>query len=488
MDPEPEPEPEPEPQPQPEPQPEPQQTQPQPEPEPEPEPEVQLPATPIPAAAPGSSAWSPDPHARPVGSHAPTAEQRGGVWRWVAWRLRDLAVVEADEVVPASEVSSDSELVMVELRADLVRGPALAKIKQGQWRTVQVTTAIDDYHSVVFQVDAAGRAMRRRVDDLVNEVRGHSPRRGVADIIKGKPFLLHSRSRRMLLWTRCFESLRMPTGLFRSYFGDRVSLYFEMTDLYIQALQPLAVAGVALWLAELRAPSNVVTRARVVFRVLTNIWAVLAVWAADRQQKEHASRTAPHHWGSIRDWRHRIYEQNQTTTAKVRKGGQRLLCFARSCTVTVAMLGVAFASIVACLNLQGEMNLPVSAGRGRFRAPVWARRLRVAKIARFSEAGAVFDSANTMTLRGLVPTLVHSTLIGTLNKVYRAVAVFLTHHENHKTTEEFQNHLVFKRSMFEAMDTFLPLVYVTASLGGGQRDFAIKRYALNRVSFSQWFY
>ena len=54
----------------------------------------------------------------------------------------------------------------------------------------------------------------------------------------------------MLLWLSCFKSMRLPTDLFREYFGDRVSLYFEVTEGYIRMLQPLAVAGVVLWLIE----------------------------------------------------------------------------------------------------------------------------------------------------------------------------------------------------------------------------------------------
>jgi hypothetical protein len=38
---------------------------------------------------------------------------------------------------------------------------------------------------------------------------------------------------------------------------------------------------------------------------------------------------------------------------------------------------------------------------------------------------------------------------------------------------------IFKRVLFEAMDMYLPLVYVTASLGGGQRDQMIKSYMLS---------
>ena len=38
---------------------------------------------------------------------------------------------------------------------------------------------------------------------------------------------------------------------------------------------------------------------------------------------------------------------------------------------------------------------------------------------------------------------------------------------------------VFKRVLFEAMDMYLPLIYVTASLRGGQRDTSIKSYMMS---------
>ena len=38
---------------------------------------------------------------------------------------------------------------------------------------------------------------------------------------------------------------------------------------------------------------------------------------------------------------------------------------------------------------------------------------------------------------------------------------------------------MFKRVLFEALDMYLPLIYVTASLGGGQRDRMIKSFMLS---------
>ena len=49
----------------------------------------------------------------------------------------------------------------------------------------------------------------------------------------------------------------------------------------------------------------------------------------------------------------------------------------------------------------------------------------------------------------------------------------------HETKQDALNHLVFKRVLFEALDMYLPLIYVTASLGGGQRDRMIKSFMLS---------
>ena len=156
------------------------------EPEPEPEPEPQQPQGPRRGELPGpvepstpartgthpepalryqavKDAWSP---ALPL--HAPSHHLGGGsfrdgterksFWLWLAWRLRDASVVVADEVVPASEISSNTELVMIELNDDVIDTEAVHAIAQRaeQWRTVEVSTSLEDNHSVIVQVDSAG--------------------------------------------------------------------------------------------------------------------------------------------------------------------------------------------------------------------------------------------------------------------------------------------------------------------------------------------
>ena len=277
----------------------------------EPEPETELqgqacePSTPPSAHRPqrahvlSDDAWSP---AVPAAHHTPgfrDRSERQSFWLWLAWRLRDASVVVADEVVPASEITADSELVLIELNRDAVGTEAVLSMQNRieDWRTVQASTSLEDPSYIVVQVDSAGRALSRRVDDIATEVRGHAVHRNV-DIIRGQPCLLHSRSRRMLLWLACFQSVRLPIGLFRKYFGDQITLYFEMTEKYIRALQPLSVAGVALWLIEARGrrwPNNILThKSRIVYRVLANVWTVTLVYAVDRQQRAgtSASNTA----------------------------------------------------------------------------------------------------------------------------------------------------------------------------------------------------
>jgi hypothetical protein len=50
---------------------------------------------------------------------------------------------------------------------------------------------------------------------------------------------------------------------------------------------------------------------------------------------------------------------------------------------------------------------------------------------RHSEPGGIFDSR--FTIRSLVPTLLHSCLIGFLNKLYQAVSAWLTNREGAET-------------------------------------------------------
>jgi hypothetical protein len=254
-------------------------------------------------------AWSPAVPASHHKSGFRDRSERRSFWLWLAWRLRDVAVTVADEVVPASEITSDSELVMVELNRDVV-GTNAARCMQTRiqhWRTVEVSTSLEDSHYIIIQVDSAGRDLSRRVDDIASELRERPVYQHAQDydIVRGQPCLLHSRSRRMLLWLACFQSVRLPLALFREYFGDQVTLYFEMVEQYIRALWPLSVAGVVLWLIEARARrgrpnSSQASSARMAFRLLTNIWTLVVVYKVDQKQHVSATGTASHHWERVR--------------------------------------------------------------------------------------------------------------------------------------------------------------------------------------------
>ena len=170
---------------------------------------------------------------------------------------------------------------------------------------------------------------------------------------------------------------------------------------------------------------------------------------------------------ACRDWKHR---SRAAKTSQVHQA----VWLIRSAVVTTGMLSVAFLALVSCLNLQGYMNTRPSTG---FVPPGYVRRLRISSIARYSEPGAVFDSR--FALRTLLPTLLHTCTIALLNKMYQRVSKWLTDREGHLREQDAQSQLVFKRVLFEAMDMYLPLIYVTASLGGGQRDHMIKSFMMS---------
>ena len=284
----------------------------------EPEPElaqrgpVREPSTPPSAQNQGAAeasravldAWSP---AVPAAHDSPGLDRskRRSFWLWLAWRLRDASVVVADEVVPASEISSNSELVMIELDLDVVGSEAVHCIQTRveHWRTVGVSTSLEGGHYIILQVDSAGRDLSRRVDEIASEVRGHAVHLHAQEIVRGQPFLLHSRSRRMLLWLGCFKTMRLPLSMFHEYFGAQVALYFEMVEDYIRALGPLSVAGMVLWLIEARERrrpnSSLISGARMAYRMLTNIWTLAVVYQVDRKRKASVYTTNSHQWEGV---------------------------------------------------------------------------------------------------------------------------------------------------------------------------------------------
>uniref|UniRef100_A0A7S1U8V0 Anoctamin transmembrane domain-containing protein n=1 Tax=Phaeomonas parva TaxID=124430 RepID=A0A7S1U8V0_9STRA len=142
---------------------------------------------------------------------------------------------------------------------------------------------------------------------------------------------------------------------------------------------------------------------------------------------------------------------------------QRLQSYAVSAVVTLIGLGIAFGVMVCSLNLQGYIH-----------DNTWTERpFYIPWLAQHAEEGAIFGpDANAIVALG--PTVLHVAVIFTLNTLYREVAEVLTEWENHRTEEDHEYSLTFKRFFFEAFDCYIALFY----LGFAQFDLPALRTEL----------
>jgi hypothetical protein len=125
---------------------------------------------------------------------------------------------------------------------------------------------------------------------------------------------------------------------------------------------------------------------------------------------------------------------------------KRLPYYLMSAGVTAIMLAIAFFVMILSLNMQGYID----DNDGGFYFKV---------LADLAQPGAVFDP-NGGIIMPLVPVVGHSVVIMTLNGVYRHVAEWLTHQENHRTHANHENSLILKRFFFEVFDCYIALFYV----------------------------
>jgi len=133
---------------------------------------------------------------------------------------------------------------------------------------------------------------------------------------------------------------------------------------------------------------------------------------------------------------------------------RRLLKYAGSALITIAMLYIAFWTMISSLNMQGYINPKHDPSR-------WtdenSHPFHWPELSRLAEPGNIFD-INTM--RSLLPSILHGATIFAFNTLYRIVATYLTKWENHETQLSFSNSLILKRFMFEAFDCYIALFYL----------------------------
>jgi len=134
---------------------------------------------------------------------------------------------------------------------------------------------------------------------------------------------------------------------------------------------------------------------------------------------------------------------------------RRRLRYLFSAAITVAMLATAFLVMIFSMNLQGYIRPHTNPQRWHDDNP---HPFHFPPFAALAEEGNWFDM--TSTWRGLLPAIMHTICILTLNSIYRVVAEMLTKYENHETESSHSNSLILKRFLFEAFDCYVALFYL----------------------------
>eukprot|EP00004_Rigifila_ramosa_P016078 TRINITY_DN3783_c0_g1_i1.p1 TRINITY_DN3783_c0_g1~~TRINITY_DN3783_c0_g1_i1.p1 ORF type:complete len:673 (-),score=170.04 TRINITY_DN3783_c0_g1_i1:58-2076(-) len=269
--------------------------------------------------------------------------------------------------------------------------------------------------------------------------------------LPGAPNLLTNVS----IWRKHVGSLSSPVEDIRLYYGEQVAFYFAWMDFYVKWLTAPAVIGFLLWLFRPSGRRGTVEHNRYLpfFSLFIALWAVLFQKFWLRRANSLAFKWQTHQLqedvGEV-NLRAEFFgdrmRKNPVTgkTEPYYPTWKRNLRIAFSALVTLLSLTPPVFFMFLSLNLQGYIRDSES--------PV-----HVAFLSKYSDPGAIFDPEGNFFF---VPTIIHAIIIFVMNQTYRHVATWLTHNENHRTEESFENHLIIKRVFFEFFDTFLPLFYI----------------------------
>ncbi len=122
-------------------------------------------------------------------------------------------------------------------------------------------------------------------------------------------------------------------------------------------------------------------------------------------------------------------------------------------TVTLLFLFTALFCMLCSMNAQGHVdNIGIS------------KTLYIPTLAKLSDKGGPFSSEKPpfggFIQRHLIITFLHVAAIMILNTQYYYLAEYLTEYENHRTQNDHENSLVWKRFLFEAVDCFGSLCFL----------------------------
>jgi hypothetical protein len=263
-------------------------------------------------------------------------------------------------------------------------------------------------------------------------------------------FALHVSDFKESILKETITSLRCPYRKIRSYYGDKVAIYYAWVYHYTRFL--IGPAAFVVFMFILKKFTSIQEKYLLtLYALLIAVWAQLFIvyWSrkcseisiewdnfTEEYDKENFRREFKGEWRISP-----ITEQYELYYSESKRKIQYLISF----LVSLPCLMFALFVNICFLNLSG------------FIRPHMGSFFEIPFLLQFSEEGQLFAPGSFLnTLIGIIQVI----CIQIINKFYKRIAQKTTDRENHKNRSNYENTLIIKRFVFEFFDGFVGLFYL----------------------------
>ncbi|XP_040578959.1 anoctamin-10 [Lepeophtheirus salmonis] len=236
-----------------------------------------------------------------------------------------------------------------------------------------------------------------------------------------------------------WKTFKPPLNAIRNYFGENVALYFSFLSFYTIFLSTTSFLGVLQFILDYLFGVDYLY-SNIIFAVLNlvTVSCFLEIWK--RRSNDHA-----YDWASSGKLRHKKPRPEYRGVLKENPISGEMEIYYSSYKTFKKLMFVSIPLTSICLLLAFIFMLISFKADELFE--IW-----------FHDSEYAFIINN-------VPTILYSVLIMIFNRYYLHMAHYMTEWENHRTQEQFEKWVVYKLVIFESVNTFLSLFYITFVLG-----------------------
>uniref|UniRef100_A0A0K2TG51 Anoctamin n=1 Tax=Lepeophtheirus salmonis TaxID=72036 RepID=A0A0K2TG51_LEPSM len=236
-----------------------------------------------------------------------------------------------------------------------------------------------------------------------------------------------------------WKTFKPPLNAIRNYFGENVALYFSFLSFYTIFLSTTSFLGVLQFILDYLFGVDYLY-SNIIFAVLNlvTVSCFLEIWK--RRSNDHS-----YDWASSGKLRHKKPRPEYRGVLKENPISGEMEIYYSSYKTFKKLMFVSIPLTSICLLLAFIFMLISFKADELFE--IW-----------FHDSEYAFIINN-------VPTILYSVLIMIFNRYYLHMAHYMTEWENHRTQEQFEKWVVYKLIIFESVNTFLSLFYITFVLG-----------------------